>query len=271
MVKAAAVQMDIQLGQTHLNKERILAYAQNTPADLLVFPECANSGYCFNSLEDAMPHAEVVPGAFTDSLLSVARDMGRSLAVGILEKKGAALRNTAVLATPEGNLRVYRKSHLPYLGVDRFVTPGSELPIFQTAFGRVGMIICYECRFPEVARSMSLQGADLLIGLSNWPVGAMVIPTLLVAARAAENHVWIVSSNRVGLEQGSRFIGKSMIIDPDGQIIASLPEGNEETVSADLDLSISKAKHFVRKPKAYEIDLFMDRRPELYGTVTQEG
>lgn len=271
MVKAAAVQMDIQLGQTDLNKERILAYAQNTPADLLVFPECANSGYCFNSLEEALPHAEVVPGPFTDSLLAIARDMGRSLAVGILEKEGTALRNTALLATPEGNLHVYRKSHLPYLGVDRFVTPGSELPLFQTAFGRVGMIICYEWRFPEVARSMSLQGADLLIGLSNWPEGAVVIPTLLMAARAAENHVWIVSSNRVGIEQGSKFIGKSMIIDPVGQIIASPSECNEAVVSADMDLSISKAKRFVRKPKEYEIDLFKDRRPDLYGAVTQEG
>ena len=132
------------------------------------------------------------------------------------------------------------------------------------------MIICYEWRFPEVARNMSLQGADLLIGLSNWPEGAVVIPTLLMAARAAENHVWIVSSNRVGLEQGSKFIGKSMIIDPGGQVIASSPEGNDEVIGADLDLSISKAKRFVRKPNEYEIDLFKDRRPGLYGAVTQE-
>jgi predicted amidohydrolase len=270
MVKTAIVQMDIHLGKPLLNKERILAYAERTASELLVFPECANSGYSFTSRKDAMPHAESVPGPFTDALLAVAREKGRSIAVGILEKDGAELRNTAVLVTPRGKLHIYRKTHLPHLGVDRFVVPGIRLPLFETAFGAVGMIICYEWRFPEVARSLSLQGADLLIGLSNWPQGAIVTPTLLLPARAAENHVWVVSANRIGVEKDSEFIGKSMIIDPGGEIVASPQARREEVVSADLDLSLSKVKSFIRKPEEYEIDLFKDRCPNLYGAITCE-
>lgn len=270
MLKAAIVQMDIHLGQPLLNKERILTYAERTVAELLVFPECANSGYSFGSREEAIPHAEPVPGPFTEALLAVAREKGRSIAVGILEKDGADLRNTAVLVTPKGKLHIYRKTHLPYLGVDRFVAPGTMLPLFETAFGAVGMIICYEWRFPEVARALSLQGADLLIGLSNWPQGAIVTPTLLLPARAAENHVWVVSANRIGTEKGSDFIGKSMIIAPGGEIVSSSQACREEVLSADLDLSLSKVKSFVRKPKEYEIDLFKDRRPNLYGVITRE-
>lgn len=270
MVRAAVVQMDIHLGQPILNKERILGYAESTPADLLVFPECANSGYSFTSREEAMPHADSVPGPFTDALLAVARQKGRTIAVGILEKDGAELRNTAVLVTPRGNLHIYRKTHLPYLGVDRFVVPGTRLSLFETAFGSVGMIVCYEWRFPEVARTLSLQGADLLIGLSNWPQGAIVTPTLLLPARAAENHIWVVSANRVGIEKDSEFIGKSTIIAPGGEVVASSQVRREDVVSEDLDLSLSKVKRFVRKPKEYEIDLFKDRRPNLYRVITRE-
>jgi 5-aminopentanamidase len=269
--KTAIFQIDIELGKSILNKERIIEYAENTDADLLVFPECANSGYAFSSWAEAFSHAEPVPGPFTEILHSIARKKDRSIAVGILEKDGEELRNTAVLITPKRGLHVYRKTHLPYLGVDRFTKPGNVLPLFETEFGKVGVVICYEWRFPEVARSLSLQGADLLLGLSNWPQGAIVIPTLLMPARAAENHVWIASANRVGFDKDTKFIGNSMIISPSGDIVAGPGSLDEEVISVDCDLSLSKGKRFVKKPREYEIDLFKDRCPDLYGVLIRES
>lgn len=269
MVKAAAVQMDIALAQTEHNKQRILEYAAGTDADLVAFPECSNSGYVFESPEEALPHAETVPGPFVDELTRVARDKRRCLAVGILENEGGELRNTALFITAQGQVHVYRKSHLPFLGVDRFVVPGGELPLFSTDWGKVGLLICYEWRFPEMARCLALAGADVIVGLSNWPQKAMVYPSHLVPARAAENHLWIVSSNRVGEERGTTFVGRSAVIGPDGQAAASLDGAKEGAAIAEMDLSIARNKHLVYRPGEYELDLFQDRHPDLYAEIVR--
>jgi len=262
--------MDVALGQTELNQQRILELARQTPADLVVFPECATSGYAFASREEGLAHAQTIPGPFVDSLVALAREKDRCLAVGILEKAGTGLHNSAVLITGQGEVHVYRKTHLPSLGVDRVVDPGDSLPLFSTPWGRVGLVICYEWRFPEVARSHALRGADLLIGLSNWPRGARVIPTLLLPARAAENRVWIASANRVGDEGGSQFIGKSAIIDPEGNLAAQMDGPQEGATIHEMDLSLSREKLMVKKPGVYQIDLFGDRRPELYESIGLE-
>lgn len=270
MVTAAVVQMDVLLGRNPENQARILDLAGRTEADLVVFPECANSGYAFDSAQEAMPYAETIPGPFVDQLLAVAQAERRFLALGMLEKDGDTLYNSAVLLTPEGAVHVYRKTHLPFIGLDRFVTAGDSLGLFDTSLGKLGLAICYEWRFPEVARSLALQGADLLLGLSNWPGGALVIPTVLVPARAVENRVWIVSSNRVGLERGNRFIGRSAIIAPDGRPAAALDDVEDGVAVASLDLDLAANKHLAKIPGAYEIDLWQDRRPALYGAVTGE-
>lgn len=270
MVKAAAVQMDIALARPEENKARILDLARSTQADLVVFPECANSGYAFNSAEEALPYADPIPGPFVDELTAVAKEQGRCLAVGLLEDHQGTLYNSAVFITPQGETHLYRKTHLPYIGLDRFVTPGDSLGLFDTPLGKVGLAICYEWRFPEVARCLALKGADLLIGLSNWPSGAVVIPTVLLPARAAENHVWIVSANRVGSEGGNEFIGRSSIIAPDGSTTASLGGNEGGVVMGELDLSLSRDKRLVKQPGEYEIDLWQDRCPFLYGATTRE-
>lgn len=270
MVKAAAVQMDVVLARPEENKDRILKLARDTEADLVVFPECANSGYVFISAQEAMPYADTVPGPFVEQLAAVAKERNRCLSVGLLEKDGDTLYNSAVFITGQGQVHLYRKTHMPYVGLDRFVASGDRLDVFDTPLGKVGLAICYDWRFPELARCLALQGADLLIGLSNWPHGAQVIPTVLLPARAAENRVWIVSSNRVGTERGVEFIGRSAIISPDGVILAAL-DGREEGVAlGELDFSVSRNKRLVKKPGEYEVDLWQDRRPSLYGAMRRE-
>ena len=270
MVTAAAVQIDVQLGNPSINKETILERIDTVEADLLVFPECANSGYLFSSKAEAIDHAERIPGPFTDALGAAASKNGCWLAVGLLERQGAGLFNTAVLVGPGGELHMYRKTHLPYLGVDRFVTPGEEHTTISTPLAKIGMLICYEWRFPEVARCQALQGAEILLGLSNWPEGARVTPERLLPARAVENRLWIVSSNRVGTEGGAKYIGMSAIIDPDGNMI-SAPGEHEDVVKSEVDPLLSRTKKLVRKKGEYEIDLFGDRRPHLYGLIPEGG
>ncbi|MCB2190470.1 MAG: carbon-nitrogen hydrolase family protein [Deltaproteobacteria bacterium] len=269
MVKAAAVQMDVVLARPEENKDRILKLARETEADLVVFPECANSGYVFTSAQEALPYADSVPGPFVEQLAAVAKECNRCLAVGLLEKDGDTLYNSAALITSQGQLHLYRKTHMPYIGLDRFLSPGDRLDLFDSPLGKVGLAICYDWRFPELARSLALQGADLLIGLSNWPDGAQVIPSVLLPARAAENRVWIVSSNRVGTERGVEFIGRSAIISPDGETLCAL-DGREEGVAlGEIDLTLARNKRLVKKPGEYEVDLWRDRRPSLYRAVTR--
>jgi predicted amidohydrolase len=270
MVTAAAVQIDVQLGNPSINKETILKRIDAVEADLVVFPECANSGYLFSSKAEAIDHAELIPGDFTDALGAAASKNGRWLAVGLLERLGADLFNTAVLVGPAGELHMYRKTHLPYLGVDRFVTPGEELTTISTPVAKIGMLICYDWRFPEVARCQALQGAEILLGLSNWPEGAKVTPERLLPARAVENRLWIVSSNRVGTEGGAKYIGMSAIIDPDGNMV-SAPGEQEDVVKREVDPLLSRTKKLVRKKGEYEIDLLGDRRPHLYGLIPGGG
>lgn len=270
MVKAAVVQLDVFLGNPERNIAKILNYAATVDAELIVFPECANSGYGFQSHDEAMKYAETVPGPLTDELGSIVKKQKKYIALGLLERDGSTLRNTAVFFGPDGQIHIYRKTHLPFLGVDRFVIPGENLCVFNTKIGRIGMLICYEWRFPETARCLALQGAEVIIGLSAWPEGAAIIPKLLIAARAAENRLWVVSSNRGGAEDKTIYIGKSAIVDPNGNIMAEL--GGEEGVAiAEIDPDISKIKRIVREPGKYEIDLFNDRRPTLYRSMVQEN
>jgi predicted amidohydrolase len=261
--------MNVFLGEPERNIANIVNHAATVNAELIVFPECANSGYGFQSHEEAMKYAETVPGPLTDKLASIARKQIKHIAVGLLERNCSTLRNTAVLFDPDGQIHAYRKTHLPFLGVDRFVIPGNELCVFNTKIGRIGILICYEWRFPETARCLALRGAEVIIGLSAWPQGAAVIPKLLIAARAAENRLWVVSSNRVGTEDKAIYIGKSAIVDPTGNTVAEL--GGEERIAiAEIDPATSKIKRIVRDPGRYEIDLFNDRRPALYRPVVQE-
>src|SRR5262249_14422678 len=140
--------------------------------------------------------------------------------VGLLERAGDTLYNSAFVAGPTGLVACYRKCHLPVLGIDRFVGRGDSLPVIDLPFARIGILICYYVRFPEGARPLTLRGADVLVVPTNWPEGAESAPEFLTRARAWENRIYVAACNRVGCEEGTRFIGRSQIVAPDGKILA---------------------------------------------------
>jgi predicted amidohydrolase len=269
----AGVQCDPQIARPDRNLEMIAdlaARAREAGAQLAIFPECAVSGYCFDSAEEAMEIAEPIPGPATAALVDTARRLNLHMAVGTLERAGGQLYNVAALVGPNGLIGAYRKVHLPFLGVDRFTAHGREgFPVYDTPLARVGVNICYDCSFPESARVMMLAGADLIALPTNWPEsGGCAVPDFVVPTRALENKVYYAAINRVGIERGVRFIGRSSIVDPFGKILASAGD-SEQMLLAEITPALSRDKHIVRVPGEHEIHRLEDRQPDQYGPLVQ--
>ena len=268
--RVAAVQMDPKLGDRAANRQTMLEHLESAAdkgAELVVFPECALSGYVYDSAEEALPAAETVPGETSEAIAEACRRWNVYAIVGLLEREGETLYNSAFVAGPDGLIACYRKCHLPVLGIDRYVGKGNELPIIELPFARIGILICYDVRFPEAARSLALRGADALIVPTNWPEGAESAPEFLTRARAWENRVYVVACNRVGVEQGTRFIGRSQIVDPNGKILEQADGETQTILSADIDPQQARQKRIVIKPGVFELDPVGGRRPDLYGNL----
>ena len=272
-VKVAAVQMDSKIMGNSENLDRIL-YETHTAADngaeLIVFPECALTGYVFTSREEATPYMEPIPGLSIDKLAACCRELGVHVTVGLLETDADRCFNTAVLLGPRGLIGKYRKNHLPFLGIDRFLDPGNEpFRVYQTSIGNIGIHICYDCNFPESARVMTLMGADILVLPTNWPEGRGKIVNYVVNTRAYENKVHLVAVDRVGAERGTKFIGNSKIVDAWGDTLVQASSDNEEVIYAEVSLADARQKRIVFKAGEFELDFINDRRPELYGQITK--
>lgn len=277
MVTVAACQIDARIGEVEANLEAIeasLTDASRRGATLAVAPECAVTGYAFDSVDEALPVARRAAAVAPDRLAGIARDLGLAVIVGTLEAgpgpDGEELYNTALIIGPDGSLTRYRKTHLPFLGVDRFVRPGGEAPcVVELAGVRVGVLICYDLRFPEAARVLALDGADLIALPTNWPLGVEFHPDLFAPARANENHCFLVAADRVGTERGVTFMGRSLILNENGRVLARASDDAAEVITAEIDVERARATHVQLRPGAHEFDTMADRRPELYARLTR--
>ena len=272
-IKIAAVQMNPKIMRSRENLDKILLKtrsAASNGADLIVFPECALAGYVFASREEAIPFMETVPGPSTDRLIACCKELSVHVVVGLLEIDAGRCFNVAVLMGPQGLIGKYRKNHLPFLGIDRFIDPGDKpFQVYKTPVGNIGIHICYDCNFPESARVMTLLGADILTLPTNWPEGRGKVAKYVINTRAYENKVHLVAVNRVGRERGVRFIGSSKIIDAWGDTLAEAGSDDEEIIYAEVTLAEARQKRIVFKAGEFELDFIGDRRPELYGKVTE--
>jgi predicted amidohydrolase len=271
-MQVAVAQVEPKLGEKERNLEVCLARMEEAAAlgaQLLVLPECAIPGYMFDSADEALPFAEEIPGESTEILGGACAQFGMHVVCGLLERDGDSLRNAAVLIGPSGLIGTYRKTHLPVLGVDRFVVPGDELSVYETPLGRIGVEICYDLRFPEVTRTLALKGADLVAHPTNFPLAAKLQTELITVARAAENRVYLLTANRVGKERRGEFCGWSQIVDPYGKRLAEADETEEALLVAEVDIEKARDKDYVI-PGEYELYLFGHRRPELYGALVEE-
>jgi predicted amidohydrolase len=271
MVRVAVVQTDPQLGQKRRNLEeveRAAARAGKAGAQLIVLPECHLTGYVYESLEEALAVAEPVPGPASERVSELAAQHSLYIVVGTLERVGDRCYNSTLLAGPQGIEAVYRKTHTLCLGVDRFTTPGNlGLHVHDLPLGRIGILICYDLRFPEAARVLALAGVQAIALPTNWPITSHIQADVFTRSRAAENRIFLLAADRVGRERGTTFLGRSQIVSPDGTVVAEASATHPDFLMADIDLSEADSKRVVVRPGEHEFDFFGDRRPDLYGSL----
>lgn len=271
-MRVAAVQMDVKLLDKEHNLRRVLENLESAAHDgakLVVFPECALTGYCFTSREEALPVAEPVPGPSTEQIAAAAKRLGVAAVVGMIERVDNSIYNAAVVITPEGIEGSHRKIHLLHLGIDRYDAPGDiPFPVFQAAQAKIGVNICFDCSFPESGRVLKLKGAQILAIPTNWPVGSDTwahIPRV----RAIENHLYVIAADRVGEERGFRFAGHSQIVDFTGETFAEAGETEETILYADVEPARADENRVVRIAGEWEFDRIAARRPEMYEPITR--
>ena len=280
-MRIASCQLDVEFGQPERNAATLVETVANLAdggVDLAVFPEAFLTGYCVGTAEQAkgiaLPVEEDESGMVHSAhpaileVRHVAMEYSMHLCVGFAGVDKNGLYNGALFVWPDGSMKRYLKTHLPHLGYDRFVRTGNSLPLFDTKFGKVGILICFDLRHPEASRVLAKAGADIILLPTNWPEGAQMAAEHVAITRATENKVFLASCNRVGTENGTHFIGLSKIVDPYGRVLASAGTA-EEILRADIDLSLSRDKRNVIIPGEYEITIFESRRPDLYSTLCE--
>jgi predicted amidohydrolase len=225
-VSIVVVQMRPLLNEMEENLVKVSDYISkicgSQKVDLIVFPELITTGYeCGVRFVDL---AQRVPGSSVNVIAQRAAEFGVHIAFGMpsKEKVESILFDSAVLIGPDGELiGEYRKVHLK--GEERMTfRAGYKYPIFETEIGNIGMLLGYDMAFPEAARSLALDGADLIVVCANWEKPRNDEWRTYVVARAYENSCFIAAANRVGEDATLSFIGESMIVGPRGQVLASL-------------------------------------------------
>jgi predicted amidohydrolase len=271
----AGVQMDCRLADKPANVAAMtakLAAAADRGARLVVFPECALTGYGFEGRDAVRAVAETLPGPGTDAIAAECARRGVWAVFGLIETEPASgqLFNAVALVGPTGYFASYRKLHLPCLGADRFTDPGDRpMAVHDLGGLKLGMNICFDGSFPESARVLTLLGADLIVLPTNWATNARKMAQLVSAARAWENHVYYLAVNRVGEEGGFRYIGLSSAADYLGNMLHWAPEDEEATFTIEVDPVAARQKRVVTCAGVYEIDRVNWRRPEMYGPLIQ--
>jgi predicted amidohydrolase len=268
-MKLAVSQFLPKFADPSANSQRIAEQIVTTKADLIVFPECALTGYCFRSHDEAIQGAVAISDKSVQALIAACREAKCFAIVGLAEKVNEDLFNSAALIGPNGLVGEYRKVHLPYIGLDRYAQAGDSFPLFDLPFGRVGIQICFDIRFPEGARTLSLKGADLIAVPTNWPESAELASDIMCPARCIENHIFVAAANRVGEENSFTFVGRSKIISPSGTVLAAADHTDEAILVEEVKLERARIKHLVRREGEYEMDLWGARRPDLYGPIGQ--
>ncbi|WP_184728258.1 nitrilase-related carbon-nitrogen hydrolase [Saccharopolyspora phatthalungensis] len=257
---AASVQFEPTLFDKDRNISRLLdlvEQAAHAGAKLVTTPEMATTGYCFFDEAEAERMAEPIPGSTVDRFAALASAHGIHVVLGMPERDvdSGLLYNAAVLIGPDGVIGTHRKSH-SYIAEPKWAAPGNHgHQVFDTAVGRIAVLICMDLHFIETGRLVGLEGADVICHLSNWLAERTPAPYWI--SRAYENASYLIESNRWGLERGVQFSGGSCVIGPDATILASRDSG-DGLVFATIDPAAARAAK-----RAADSSLSR-RRPELY-------
>lgn len=271
-VRAAAIRFSPERGEVAANRRatvELIEAAADRGAELVVLPELATSGYHLPGLDAARAASEPVPGPTTDAWTEVA--LARKLVIvgGICELgSDGTPRNSAVVVDGTGVLACYRKLHLWGGESKLFAAGDAPAPVVDTSVGRLGLGMCYDLWFPELARDLALRGADILIFPANLAVvesqdGLPQLSVMCAITTADMNHVHVILADRCGAEGDAEFLGALAIVRADGRLLAGPPPGRgPEMALADIDPAAARDKRW-----GAANDRFRDRRLHPGGSL----
>lgn len=275
-VTIACAQFEPEVGALESNRRetrRLIEAAADRGSDFVVLPELANSGYVFESRAEARSVAEPLPNGETARVWAeLASEHELYVVGGYAEREGDELYNSAILVGPDGYVGKHRKLHL-WNEEKLWFEPGEEIEVFNTKIGRVGMQICYDQWFPELSRIQAAKGADIIAEPTNWvPInehertgldaGELARANYLAVSNAHVNTVWFACADRVGVERGQPFLGRSLVVDPTGTTVAGPASQSEEEllIAEDCDLLAARTEKVWNDLNVVP----RDRRTDLY-------
>jgi omega-amidase len=255
-INAAAIQFNVKQGDVDANLDYVRTALRRVAAQgaqLAVLPEMWSSGFAYRNLNElALRTAGIV-----EELLELSRELKLVIVGSMPEPHGEKVFNTVYVADNGKLAGIYRKLHLfSLLGEERAFDSGDRWLLADTTLGKIGVIICYDLRFPELSRRLALEGAAVICVPAQWPKPRQEHWRTLLRARAIENQLFVVACNACGPIGKLDFFGMSMIIDPKGELLAEAGEAECE-IGAPLDMQLMADWRA-------QIPCFNDRRPELY-------
>ena len=266
-MRVGFLQFAPRFGRVEENGQLILDALRDVEADLLVLPELSLTGYSFKDRAELERLAEnPLSSDFVQELSWLLAARNLHVVVGLAEKVGSRIYNSALLVGPLGILHTYRKLHLFDAEKELFDPGDLPLQVVEVKEARIGLMVCFDWAFCEVARALALQGADLLCHPSNLVLdhGPRTMQT-----RCLENGVFAITANRTGSEKRAgtmrRFTGRSQLVAPDGTVVLRAPAQRRAVQVIEVDLRAARDKKLTQRNH-----LLRDRRPAFYGPLCAE-
>ncbi len=261
-LKLGFVQTNPVFGEKEKNTEEAINLSKEAGGDLIVFPELFNTGYAFASKKEAFDLAEKIPNGYTTMrLMEHSREDNKTIVAGLAERLDDKIFNSAVVVSNGRLIGVYRKVHLFYKEKLWFSIGNTGFKVFDLESFKLGVMICFDWFFPESARILALEGADVIAHPSN-----LVLPGLCQKAtliRSLENKLFIITANRIGTEirgnERFNYTGRSQITSPSMRILASAEEDEVIAKVVGVDVFVARNKNITKLNHAIQ-----DRRVEFY-------
>lgn len=271
-MKLALVSARPKIGKKEENLKKMEDFIKKEDADFYVFGELFLSGYrCKDELRDV---AESIDGESIVYLSELAKEKDAYIIFGMPLKEKipkGLIRNAAIMIHPDGKVDAYRKWFLPTFGPFEekiFFDEGEEIKVFDTRFGKIGILICYDLFFPEISRALALQGADVLFCISASPSTTRIYFEKILPARALENTVFVMYTNLVGTQEDLVFWGGSQAYDPLGNLIKRMDYFKEGILTLEIDISkIEEVRHLRPVLRDIRAEIYQD----LYNIIREKA
>lgn len=257
--KIALAQIELELGSPDRNlraAREAVRKAADQGADLVLLPELWASGY---DLENARHYSSPLNAGWFASMSEMAQESGLALGGSLIERTGDDLFNTFVLYDQSGEqLGFYRKGHLFDLIDEKdYFQAGTELAVIDSPWGKLGLALCYDLRFPELFRAYALQGVETVLLVAEWPQRRIKHWSALLLARAIENQFFMAAVNKVGTSKGEVLGGNSAVIGPMGEILVDAKTAPGVFLAEIDPRETEKIRRWM--------PVLQDRNPDLYG------